>query len=182
MHKFFLTILLSILAVPAFADSMEKNFDHGKAMVQEIGYSVDSHEGLATSSQILKKLKIKKTDSEFFVSPNIDLSIHFKPGSAELTEDSYTQIFELAEALNHPDLLYLPFAIEGHTDSNGDNASNKALSERRAMAVKNALKNKYDVNTSKISAVGYGESKPVADNHTAEGRAQNRRVTIVRVG
>ena len=67
--------------------------------------------------------------------------------------------------------------IEGHTDSTGDAAFNQQLSEDRAEAVKaEVVANGGDPD--KIKTIGYGETKPIADNGTREGRAQNRRVEI----
>jgi len=67
--------------------------------------------------------------------------------------------------------------IEGHTDDSGDAAFNQQLSEKRAEAVKAELV-ANGANAEKISTVGYGESKPIADNTTRDGRAKNRRVEI----
>ena len=70
--------------------------------------------------------------------------------------------------------------IEGHTDSVGSEAYNKKLSERRADSVKSYVVGQ-GVEISRLSTKGFGESQPVADNGTAEGRAQNRRVLTRRV-
>lgn len=67
--------------------------------------------------------------------------------------------------------------VEGHTDSVGTDAYNQALSERRAEAVRSYLVTR-GVSASRLTAVGYGESQPVASNETAEGRALNRRVEL----
>ena len=69
--------------------------------------------------------------------------------------------------------------LEGHTDSIDSEEYNQALSERRAEAVKNYLVKEEAAEKSKISTVGYGESRPVAPNDTEEGRAQNRRVEVL---
>ncbi|MCB1657483.1 MAG: OmpA family protein, partial [Pseudomonadales bacterium] len=69
--------------------------------------------------------------------------------------------------------------IEGHTDSSGNPAKNKVLSQARAAAVMNMLISDYGIEASRLTAVGYGASKPVASNATAEGKAQNRRVIAV---
>ena len=66
--------------------------------------------------------------------------------------------------------------LEGHTDSVGTDAYNQRLSERRANAVREVLVNQYGVEAGRVDAVGYGESRPVADNATDAGRAINRRV------
>lgn len=68
--------------------------------------------------------------------------------------------------------------IEGYTDSTGDDMYNMNLSKRRAEAVRQALIKDYAVTPARLQSKGYGESKPIADNNTAEGRLQNRRVII----
>jgi OOP family OmpA-OmpF porin len=68
-------------------------------------------------------------------------------------------------------------ALEGHTDSIGTEQYNQGLSERRANSVKDYL-TKRGVDAGKISTRGFGETRPIADNKTAEGRAKNRRVEI----
>jgi outer membrane protein OmpA-like peptidoglycan-associated protein len=71
--------------------------------------------------------------------------------------------------------------IEGHTDSVGSETYNLGLSHRRADAVRAALISK-GISENRITAKGYGESRPVASNTTAAGRQQNRRVEIVILG
>ena len=70
-------------------------------------------------------------------------------------------------------------SIEGHTDSIGTDKYNQALSERRAAAVKAYLLKQGVVDSQKIKSVGYGESRPIADNKTKQGRFENRRVEIL---
>ncbi|WP_317172305.1 OmpA family protein [Hymenobacter sp. BRD67] len=67
--------------------------------------------------------------------------------------------------------------IEGHTDASGSDAINQPLSQRRAQAVANELTTK-GVDTSRITAKGYGSTQPVGDNSTAAGKAANRRVEV----
>ena len=67
--------------------------------------------------------------------------------------------------------------LEGHTDSIGTEQYNQGLSERRAASVKDYL-TKRDVDAGRITTRGFGETKPIADNKTAEGRSKNRRVEI----
>ncbi len=68
--------------------------------------------------------------------------------------------------------------IAGHTDSDGDNATNLALSQARADAVKSYLEDK-GIDGSRMTAIGYGEDQPIASNDTDEGKAQNRRIEFV---
>jgi OOP family OmpA-OmpF porin len=72
----------------------------------------------------------------------------------------------------------LRVSVEGHTDSVGSDAYNKKLSERRAKAVRDYMVSQ-GIDASRITTHGFGESKPVASNETAEGRAENRRVEII---
>jgi outer membrane protein OmpA-like peptidoglycan-associated protein len=67
--------------------------------------------------------------------------------------------------------------IEGHTDNTGKEAMNQTLSDKRAMAIKEEIV-KRGVDAGVMETIGYGASKPIADNKTAAGRTQNRRVTI----
>ncbi|MFP5413682.1 MAG: OmpA family protein, partial [Gammaproteobacteria bacterium] len=70
----------------------------------------------------------------------------------------------------------IELVLEGHTDSVGTDAYNQNLSQRRVAAVKAKLAKDYGIAANRISTVGYGESRPIADNATAEGRTKNRRV------
>lgn len=69
--------------------------------------------------------------------------------------------------------------IEGHTDSYGGDGANLALSQKRADAVKQYLVSNLQIDPSRVHAVGYGETRPVANNETEEGRARNRRIDVV---
>ena len=70
------------------------------------------------------------------------------------------------------------FEIEGHTDGAGEANYNQKLGEERAMAVRAYLHDQHNIALSRIEVISYGETRPVADNKTRSGRAQNRRVVI----
>jgi OmpA-OmpF porin, OOP family len=74
----------------------------------------------------------------------------------------------------------LKLAIAGYTDSIGDAAKNLDLSKRRAQAVKTVLVQQFGVDESRLTADGFGASKPIASNDTPDGRAQNRRVEFAK--
>ena len=99
----------------------------------------------------------------------------FDHGGSTLSDEGKAEIAALVEQFKGRGVTAV--TIEGHTDSSGDEAFNQQLSEDRAEAVKAELV-AQGANPDKIKTVGYGESKPVADNSTREGRAQNRRVEI----
>lgn len=77
---------------------------------------------------------------------------------------------------DHPELK---FSVEGHTDSDGDDASNMKLSEVRANAILDRIVN-LGIDGSRLTSKGYGESKPMTGNDSPEGKAQNRRVEFVK--
>jgi outer membrane protein OmpA-like peptidoglycan-associated protein len=110
-------------------------------------------------------------------SCDITRQVDFAFDSAELTEAGKATLDELADSLNR--LKFVSGTVEGHTDSEGTEAYNLGLSERRAQTVADYLQAK-GVASGRLAAQGSGESKPVADNATAEGRAQNRRVVLRR--
>ncbi len=68
--------------------------------------------------------------------------------------------------------------IEGHTDSYGNDDTNMSLSRSRAEAVSEYLSAELDIEPFRISAVGYGETRPIANNETPQGRARNRRIDV----
>lgn len=70
------------------------------------------------------------------------------------------------------------FEIEGHTDGTGEAAYNEKLGEERALAVRAYLHDQHNIALSRMEVISYGETKPVADNKSKDGRAQNRRVVI----
>ncbi|MFT5138824.1 MAG: OOP family OmpA-OmpF porin [Lysobacterales bacterium] len=101
--------------------------------------------------------------------------IYFEFDSAKLTTESMDAVQNALSILKrHPDLVV---EIAGHTDSKGSDSYNIALSQRRANAVMHELL-AHGVNAANLSARGYGESEPVADNGSDKGRAMNRRVEL----
>ena len=103
-------------------------------------------------------------------------SVLFASGKASLLTSGEQKLAQVAAALkDQPDQ---EIAVEGHTDSRGSDAITRPLSEQRAQTVKSFLV-AQGVSDGHIRAVGLGSSIPVADNATAEGRADNRRVEIV---
>jgi len=108
----------------------------------------------------------------------ITRGILFDVNKATINGESMGTINEIVKLMNeHPDLN---FRIEGHTDSDGDDATNQKLSEDRAAAVKSML-TKLGVASSRLESKGWGESKPLSENSTPEGKANNRRVEFIKI-
>jgi OOP family OmpA-OmpF porin len=107
---------------------------------------------------------------------SFNLTVAFAFDSAEITGVAFQEMLELLRFLReYPSATAV---IEGHTDSQGAEAYNQNLSERRAQAVVDALTNS-GIARDRLAARGYGESRPIASNDTEQGRQQNRRVTVV---
>ncbi len=100
----------------------------------------------------------------------------FDINSSVLKPGGYKEIDRAATILNrYPETS---IRVEGHTDSTGSESYNQELSEKRALAVKNELI-AQNVDPARIEIIGFGESKPIADNSTESGRQLNRRVELV---
>ena len=102
-------------------------------------------------------------------------TILFDTGKSSIKAESTSVMVDIIQILNeYPNAK---FTVEGHTDSVGGEATNQKLSEARANAVRDFLIDK-GIGANRLTAIGYGEAKPIATNNTKAGRAQNRRVEI----
>ncbi len=122
-----------------------------------------------TSNEILKALN---TDG------HISLYINFETGKSVIKPESQKTIDQIVEMLKSN--LALKISIEGHTDNVGTAPSNQTLSENRAKSVMNAVSAK-GIDKTRLSSKGWGQTKPIADNKTEDGKAKNRRVEIVKM-
>jgi outer membrane protein OmpA-like peptidoglycan-associated protein len=121
------------------------------------------------------------TASEMLDTLNRDgfmaLYVNFDTGKAMIKPESGPIIEQIASLLKDNEDLNL--SVEGHTDNVGTPQSNKTLSEERAKAVVAAVV-ELGIDAGRLTAVGWGQEKPIADNRTEDGRAKNRRVEIVK--
>ncbi|OGU66664.1 MAG: hypothetical protein A2499_00205 [Stygiobacter sp. RIFOXYC12_FULL_38_8] len=124
--------------------------------------------------EVTKEIVVERAPKATAVSEKwVLVGNNFEFNSSQLTAESYPMLYDAAKALlKNPDMK---IGIEGYTDNVGSESYNKGLSERRANTVKNYLTSK-GVDAGRITVSGKGESNPVADNATADGRAMNRRI------
>lgn len=109
-------------------------------------------------------------------SRSLDGPILFASNDDQLSEQAYKTLRQLTETLRAVEIDRL--MVEGHADNTGSQRYNQALSERRAEAVARAIADN-GIPYANIGHRGMGSAHPIADNGTAEGRAQNRRVAII---
>jgi OOP family OmpA-OmpF porin len=122
-------------------------------------------------------IPVSETYQEFLDAKSVSTPIEFESGKAELKPESEDILRRVGDVL--ADWPEAEVEIGGHTDSQGADKFNKTLSENRAKAVKDWLTSNYpSIKSGNLSAKGFGEGQPIASNDTAEGRAQNRRVTF----
>jgi len=123
--------------------------------------------------------KVRLVETSRGVTIEINDSVLFAPGLANLQADSVSAMRAIAAVLAHSDF---PITVEGHTDNipiaTAQFPSNWELSAMRATTVLR-LFNDGGVGAERLTAIGYGETRPVETNTTAEGRARNRRVSIL---
>lgn len=126
---------------------------------------------MVKAADIAEALATKGTVSIYGIYFDTDKS-EIKPASAP-TLDEVASVLKIDRGLK--------LEISGHTDNTGDKAHNEKLSEARAQAVVKALVAKYGIDAKRLSAKGYGDSKPVAPNTTEDNKAKNRRVELKKV-
>jgi OOP family OmpA-OmpF porin len=107
-------------------------------------------------------------------------NILFDTGKATLTAGSSAALAVVGELLKNDQALRLE--IQGHTDNVGVKAANMTLSQARAAAVRDYLIKTFGIMPERLTSAGYGDTKPVADNTSEDGRAKNRRVELVKMG
>jgi OOP family OmpA-OmpF porin len=105
--------------------------------------------------------------------------ILFDVNSAKIKGESYKTLQEIGQLLQDDPQLRL--SIEGHTDSDGTDEHNLTLSQDRANSVRDYLVSTFKIDTGRLEAKGWGESKPIDTNDTAEGKANNRRVELIKL-
>lgn len=128
------------------------------------------------------KTMILPTEGELLVNAANDIvlrlsGLSFAAGKSEIT-DQHVSLLEKVKGI----IELFPEArlvVEGHTDDRGDPAGNMTLSERRAFAVMQYLRQMMTIPSDRIRAIGYGSDKPIASQGSAEGRAKNRRIDIL---
>ncbi len=140
-----------------------------------VGYKMDQQIKELKEETAGSGVDIIETDGGDAILVNLPDGVTFDVGSYTIKPAFQSTLDTVANSLQtYPDSL---IDVYGHTDSTGSDSFNQRLSEQRAEAVANYMSTR-GVNSARIRWQGFGETAPIADNATAEGRAQNRRVEI----
>jgi len=125
-----------------------------------------------------KGTKVDKDGCPVVMAPQrMEIKVEFDFDSAQIRPAYHAALGDVAAFMEkHPNAVA---TIEGHTDSTGPESYNQGLSERRSNSISDYLANNKKISADRLKTVGYGESRPVADNGTRDGRQRNRRVIAV---
>jgi OmpA-OmpF porin, OOP family len=160
-------LVAAIAAVPAAAHAQEAY----EPQVRDLVFTVVSLDGSVSTDESVEEVAV-----------TLDADVLFGFDEASLGGKAESRIGEAADRIREGEPSSV--LVEGHTDSKGPNAYNQRLSERRAEAVANALRDELGDDAPSLETKGFGEAKPVAPNTKEDGsdnpsgRAQNRRVTV----
>lgn len=159
-------------------DAQNRLQTHDQALTEQ-GIEIEKASGTALDALERAKAAGKLAEGKLLyeVVLNSD-KVTFPFEKADLTDSSKEALDAVAQQLKAENKnVYVE--IQGHTDNSGPEAVNLALGEKRAEAVRRYLNMEHGIPLHRMSVISYGESSPVTDNDSKEGRAQNRRVSLV---
>ncbi len=128
----------------------------------------------AAGVEVAEPVKEESAKKATAAGTKITLEVLFDTGKADIKKKYHAELQKVGDVLNQE--KNLRGVIEGHTDNVGGHAMNMRLSQRRADSVRNYIVKNFKIDKSRLAAKGYGPDQPIADNKTAEGRQQNRRI------
>lgn len=164
----------AIILNTSFDDAQMENVDMSGIVRQKTGIETP----IENAAMIINRLQMTNPK----IKPRIDLCVDYVFNSDKLTPKGEKQLKEIATALYSTTLKKAHILVEGHIDNIGSIAYGKDLSERRAMRIVEALVDNYQIPEERLTAKGLGRSRPVASNKSEQGRALNRRITLVNMG
>lgn len=207
MKKLLFVVMLALVLAPGCAtkkyvgkevgavnekvESLSQSVEENQERIRQAEAELERHEGeinrvdarageagdLASSAKddAAEAMKMAKGKLLYEVTLSNDVSFGF--GTAVLSDEAKSVIDQLAQKIK-ADNRSLWLEIEGHTDNTGEEVYNQRLGLERAEAVRDYLYRAQGIPLHRISVYSFGESQPIADNSTRDGRAQNRRVVI----
>jgi OOP family OmpA-OmpF porin len=180
------SVLMGGVAIAQEDEATQPYVTNGKGSVVRVG---DRSGPCVKTTSWTEERATKECHPELFPDPVAQTEVTYEAvtlsanalfafDSAELTSEGMVSLQALGDKIEAKGAQVVDIDIIGHTDSVGPEDYNEQLSLRRATAMKDYLVSEKDVDASIIDVSGQGESAPIADNATPEGRAQNRRVEV----
>lgn len=164
-------LLLTIVLSASIVGCATGDYSYRFAGLQE-RWGVGQVGGESYLSKMIQRAVLK--DDKIVITENV----LFETGSDHILEESHSLLDEVAGVLeDHPEVDQI--RVEGHTDSQGDHDFNQTLSQKRAESVRTYLIENDGIAAERLTAQGFGDTRPIADNETDVGRAQNRRVEFI---
>ena len=171
MRKLNLLLLAAVSALTVTCATGDYNHRYG-GLQENWGQGDVGNRGNSLVSKLVKRAVL--VDDKIEISDNV----LFETGSDHILPESHSLLDEVAGVLDeHPEVEHI--RVEGHTDSQGKPDFNQNLSQKRAEAVRRYLIDNDGIDPARLEAEGFGDTRPIADNGTEEGRAQNRRVEFI---
>jgi OmpA-OmpF porin, OOP family len=162
------------------AFSATRKYNAFKIGSQYMNFATADNKDLMMIANVLYAEGAQDTRSKLMTEGKlISKGVLFATNSDQLKPESYGALKEIATVLLENPAVRIK--IVGHTDSDGEEATNAELSKKRAAAVKQALMNEFKIDASRMDTDGKGESEPLESNATAAGKANNRRVEFIKL-
>jgi outer membrane protein OmpA-like peptidoglycan-associated protein len=151
--------------------------DNKETWAEVFASDYDYHLTIIEKAEVEQEITANAILKELNKTGKAILYINFDSGKSTIKKESLPTVKQIIEMMNQANDINI--SVEGHTDSDGSNESNLKLSEQRAKAVTDVII-KAGIDKSRLSSVGFGEEKPIADNSTEEGKVKNRRVELIK--
>ncbi len=181
MQRYFFYLLLSMCSLTAFAQTGPE----ANGIVRQLLFIDSDGDGVDDTIDDCYKTppntKVDERGCPLLVKDlkTIRININFDVDSSVVKPTYFAEVAKVARFLKNNPLTRA--TIEGHTDSDGSEAHNRGLSQRRAQAIAQLLVVKYNIDVVRLTAIGFGESKPLVPNNSIRNKARNRRsVAVIR--
>lgn len=174
-----LVIYLNTTRIADIRNAFAKGTTLNNILFKSFAKAEDENSGLYFSNLIVAETVMDSRKDMFINGKFVTNAILFETNSDKIKATSLSAVNVIADYLKANPTVKLK--VIGHTDNIGDEANNLSLSERRAKSVVKELVDFYGIDAGRLSTEGKGESQPIGDNSTSEGKAQNRRVEFIKI-
>lgn len=173
-----LVLYINTTRIADIRNAFAKNTEINNILFKTFAKAEDENSGLYFSNLIIAETVMDTRKDMFIDGKFVTNAILFETNSDKIKSTSLSAVGVIANYMKSNETVKLK--VVGHTDNVGEEATNLSLSERRAKSVVKELVDFHGIDISRLTTEGRGESQPIADNSTSEGKAQNRRVEFIK--